>query len=222
MNRTATVSAALLVLLAGCGGNSDSGESGAPSESASSEASASSAPTPPEPKYAVLSKADLTGALLGIQDMPTGYSQDPPSKSAGNKFFCDYKPRFDEKIRVRRDFTKSGGMSSQLLSFSLRQYADAKEAKAAFGALTRTLDTCRSETYEGSKLIYAPMSAPKVGEDSVGVRITSDGTTLLLNFALVGPTLISAGGGGLVNVDADEIAGLLGDQVDAYDTAATK
>jgi hypothetical protein len=52
--------------------------------------------------------------------------------------------------------------------------------------------------------------APKVGDASIGVRITSDGTTILQNFALVGPTLISAGVGGLIDVNADEVAGLLG------------
>lgn len=222
MSRTAIVSAFLLVLLAGCGGNSDSGDPGAPSSSASSEAPASSEPTVTEPEYAILSKADLTDALLGIQDMPTGYSQDPPSKSGENKFFCDYKPPFNEEMRVRRDFTKGGGLSSQILSFTLRQYADADKARAAFDALTETLDTCRSETYQGSELVYAPMAAPKVGDASVGVRITSDGTAVLQNFALVGPTLISAGAGGLMDVNADEVAGLLGDQVNVYSEAAAR
>lgn len=66
------------------------------------------------------------------------------------------------------------------------------------------------------------MSAPKVGDGTVGVRITSDGTTGLQNVALVGPTLVSTGAGGLMDVDADEVAGLLEDQVNAYDAAATK
>ena len=179
----------------------------------------SAAPAAPT-GYNVLSKADLTSALLGIEDMPTGYSQDPPSESDGNKTFCDYEPPFHEKIRVRRDLTKGGGLSAQLLSVTLRQYANAREAKASFAVLTKTISTCRSETYEGSKLEYAPLSAPKVGEASVGVRITSDGTTLVQNFALVGPTVLSAGGGGLTNTNADEAADLLGDQVDAYHTAA--
>jgi hypothetical protein len=223
VNRTAIVSAALLVLLAGCSRNTEPGLWPADSDNAStwSKDSASSAPAPAEPEYTILSKADLNGALLSIQDMPTGYSQEPPSKSAGNKFFCDYKPPFEEKMRVRRDFTKGGGLSAQVLSFTLRQYADADKAEAAFDALTKTLETCRVETYQGSKLVYAPMSAPKVGESSVGARITSDGTTILQNFALVGPTLISAGAGGLIDVNADEVAGLLEDQVNAYETAAT-
>ena len=53
------------------------------------------------------------------------------------------------------------------------------------------------------------MSAPKVGDESIGIRITADGTTLMQNFALVGPTIVNAGGGGLMQANADEIASLL-------------
>jgi predicted small secreted protein len=211
------------LLLTGCGGNTDSGDSNTGSGAGSdTKTTATPAPAKPAaPAYRVLGKPALTKALLGIQDMPPGYSQDPPDPDrATNKTFCDYKQPFKEKFYVSRDFTKGGGLSSELLRVGLRQYANTKQAKAAFTALTDALETCTGETYEGTKLTYAPMSAAKVGDGSVGIKITADDTVLLQNYALVGPTLINTGGGGLMNANADEVTNLLKDQAKAYETAA--
>jgi hypothetical protein len=111
-------------------------------------------------------------------------------------------------------------MSAELLSVGIRQYAGPQEAKAAFDALTAALASCKGETYQGSKMTYAPMSAPKVGDASVGVKITADGVALLQIFALVGPTMINAGGGGLMNASAEDVNAALKAQVKAYKAAA--
>ena len=98
-----------------------------------------------------------------------------------------------------------------------------KQAKAAFDALTDALASCTGETYKGTKLTYAPMSAPKVGDASVGVKITADGTDLLQFFALAGPTLVNTGGGGLMNASADEVTSILEAQRSGpYLAAATR
>lgn len=229
MKRTAIVSAVMLFLLAGCG--SDSGKSGRPETASGDASSASTAsaapsatptPTPAEPEYGTLSKADLTDALLDIQDLPAGYSQDPPSQDGPDKTFCNYKAPFNAPEKTSRGFTKGVGLSGQVLSVGLRQYKNADQAEAAFDALNKALETCHTETYQGSKMTYALMSAPKVGDGTVGVRITGDNTTALQNFALVGPTLVNTGAGGLMDVNADQVAGLLEDQVNVYQTAATK
>lgn len=141
--------------------------------------------------------------------MPVGYSQDPEEDSKVNKNFCDYKAPFEEKVRVRRDFTKGGGLSSEVASVALRQYQSPEQARAAFDALVKTMETCTTETYQGTKMAYAAMSAPKVGDCSIGIRIEADNFTILQNFALVGPTLVSTGGGGVMNVNADQVANLL-------------
>jgi hypothetical protein len=234
MKRTATaIIIATLSLTAGCGNDDtpaaqDNSSAEAtptqsteptPSTSEPAGSSSLSATTAPEPTYAVLSKDDLESALLTIQDLPAGYSQDPPSEPS-TKTFCDYKPPFTEKMYVSHDFTKGGGMSSELLTLGLRQFESAEQARAAFEALSETLETCPGETYNGSKVTYALMSAPKVGDDAVGVRIESDQFTLLQNFVLAGPTLVVTGGGGLIEADADEVASLLQAQVAAYQNAA--
>lgn len=151
-----------------------------------------------------------------MQDLPPGYSQDPPEEKTPNKTFCDYKPAFEEKNYVERGFTKGGGLSSELLRVGLRQYADADQARASFRSLTDALTTCTGEIYNGSKMTYAPISAPKVGDGSVGVKITSDGNSLLSFFALDGPVLVKVGGGGLINANADEVISVLEAQVKKY------
>jgi hypothetical protein len=213
------------VILAGCGSTNGDEDAGGGSDASSSGPqvdTASESPTPTkatEPTYRSLGKPALTKALIGVQDLPPGYSQDPPSEDA-NKTFCNYKPPFTEKIKASRDFTKGGGLSAEFLSVGIRQYATAQQAKAAFKALADTLATCTTETDEGTKYTYALTSTAKVGEAQVGVKISTDGASGLSNFALVGPALINVGGGGVMNVDADTVTAMLRAQVKAYTAAA--
>jgi hypothetical protein len=212
----------VLVLVASCSSKEEASVPPSTEGAATAETAAAAPSTKPRPTYRLLSEGELTGALLGVQDLPAGYSQDAPSADRPNKTFCDYEPPFEEQVKVRQDFTKGGGLSSELLSIGLRQYASAEEARAAFDALADALASCPGETYEGTQLTYSPMSAPTVGDASVGVKINADGTDLLQTFALVGPTLINTAGGGLMNASADDVNSLLEAQVDAYNVAATK
>ena len=198
---------ALILSIAGC---SDSSTTDATITTTASTA----------PAQRLLSEKELTEALLGVQDLPAGYSQDPPSGEPTSKTFCDYKPAFQEKIYVEREFTKGGGLSSEFLTVRLRQFADADEARASFKSLTDALASCTGETYNGSKLTYAPMSAPTVGDGSVGVKITNDGTNLLSFFTVEGPVIVATGGGGLMNANADEVINLLKAQLNKYKISA--
>ena len=222
-------SAVLTVLLASCGGSeSTSPQQPAPTISTSTPTSpASSVPssTPTStagPEYVRLREPALVASLLTLEALPVGYSQDPATTDSGNKTFCDYKPPFTETEKVRRDFTKGGGISAEFVSVGLRQYEDSRQAAAGFKALTNALKTCTGEVYNGSRLTYSVMSSPAIGDGSIGVRIESDSYTLLQFFALVGPTLVNAGGGGITNANADEVVQLLKAQVESYQQAATR
>ena len=225
--RIALPIASLLIAgtLVGCGGEQSavsprttgSNTTGAVATSATAP---TASPTPEASAYEILTQAALEEALLAVDQLPPGYSQDPPNKVGGNRHFCDYTPPTEEKFRVRRDFTKGGGLSAELISITLRQFKSVEEASAAWNAMTETLKTCKGEVHEGTKLTYSPMSAPKLGDASTGVKVDADGVTLLQNFVLVGPVMISAGGGGLMNADADTIANLLETQVERYVGAA--
>lgn len=205
---------ALLLSVAGCG-------AGGGSDSRETTTAPTGTPSSATPTQRLLSEKALTEALLGLQDLPAGYSQDPPSDPGAPKTFCDYVPPFQEKTRVKREFTKGGGLSAEFLSVGLRQYADADQARASFKSLTDALASCTTETYGGAKLTYAPMSAPKVGTGSIGLKITSDGGPDLLQFfAVTGPVLVNTGGGGLMNANADEVINLLKAQVNKYEATA--
>jgi hypothetical protein len=217
-----TALAASALLLTGCGSSNDSGDSNTGAGNSTGSDTTPAPAKPASPAYRVLGKPALAKALIGIQDLPPGYSQDPPDPDTTNKTFCDYKPPFNEKIKVSRDFTKGGGLSGEILSVGIRQYANAKQAEAAYTALADALKTCTGETSKGTKYTYAAMSVAKVGDASLGVKISTDEATGLQNFALVGPALINTGGGGLMNASADDITSVLKAQVKAYKAAASQ
>ena len=80
---------ALAVLVAGCGHSGTSQPNGGP---AASTATTTTAATP---AYRILPKEELAKALLELQDLPPGYSQDPPAAEGPSKTFCDYPPPFE-------------------------------------------------------------------------------------------------------------------------------
>lgn len=207
--RRALATLGLVLSVAGC------------NDSASELGGATTPSTSTTVSQRLLSEKELSAALLSLQDVPPGYSQDPPSEPDPSKTFCDYVPPFQEKIRVKREFTKGGGLSAEFLGVGFRQYADAGQAKATFEALSNALASCTGETYDGRRVSYAPMSAPKLGAGSVGVKITSDdGPDLLQFFALLGPVLVNTGGGGMMNTNAEEVISLFKAQVGKYEAAA--
>jgi len=122
--------------------------------------------------------------------------------------------------RVSRNSACPSVLSAEFLGVGLRQYADGDQARASFDALATALESCTGETYDGVESTYAAMSAPDVGDASLGVKILADGVGLLQFFAVVGPVLVNTGGGGLMNANADEVMRLLETQVKKYEGAA--
>ncbi|MFF1285586.1 hypothetical protein ACFVY4_33445 [Streptomyces sp. NPDC058299] len=205
--------------LTACGGSGSPSANPGTGTATKASASSSSAPTP-TPQEQLLSKKRLTAALLPLSAMPAGWSVDTSGSDSGDKTFCDYKQPHAAHVKLSRSFQKGGGLSASVATVGLRQYASAKDAGEAFDALEQALQTCHSETYQGSKLTYTAMSVDKVGDRSLGVRIETGGVTLLQQFTLAGPVLANVGAGGMANVDADETAQLLRKRVDRYEAAA--
>lgn len=185
--------------------------------------SAASSPASPSltPQAALLTKTQLTSALLSLSQMPAGWSIDGDSGS-GDKTFCDYRQPHKAQIQVSRTFQKGGGLTATVATVGIRQYASASDAAESFTAMEKALESCHQETYQGSVLKYSPMSVDKLGDRSLGVRIDSEGATLLQQFTLDGPTLVNVGTGGLADAAADTATKLLRDQVDRYEAAARK
>lgn len=215
------VTAALGLGLTACSG-STSGTGATPAATAST---ATSPAATPARSYAHLSAQQINDVLLTYTDMPPGYAEAPDSASAQDHTFCNYTQPTKAVVRGTRSFNKGGGLSQQFVSVTIREYATPAAARKAWDAMKQALDTCHRETYQGEKVTYSRMSAPTVGDASAGVRMTvSDRTvgemTLVEDFALVGPAVVSSGAGGVMNVDADQAAQVLKQQVAAYKDAA--
>ncbi len=219
----------LALATAGCAG-SDSPTVTTPAASPTTAASATATPSvtatataePAAPQYRQLSKKALNKALLTLDDMPNGYA-DTTTKAdlvddAGT--LCHYKRPFTNKTYVTATFTKGSGFTAELIAPSIRQYADAAQAKTSMTKLVTVLKTCKKFTSDGQKLTVARVKADPVGDLSVAVRLEGDGFTLLQGYALVGPSMISVGTGGITSVDSDVVAPLLEEQVDRYMQAA--
>lgn len=211
--------AALSVALVACSDNAT--PTAAKPVASHNSAASSPASLSPTPQAALLTKTQLTSALLSLSQMPAGWSTDGDS-SSGDKTFCDYRQPHKAQVQVSRTFQKGGGLTATVATVGIRQYASASDAAESFTAMEKALESCHQETYQGSVLKYSPMSVDKLGDRSLGVRIDSDGATLLQQFTLDGPTLINVGTGGLADAAADTATKLLRDQVDRYEAAARK
>jgi hypothetical protein len=124
--------------------------------------------------------------------------------------------------KARQDFTKGGGLGSELASISVVQYGSPAEASRIFERLRTGLGTCKGETAGDDAVTYSLMSTPKTGHPTLGLRVTAKDFTVLLNIAQVGPSLVNSGSGGITNADADLAASLVKQQVAKYQAAATR
>ena len=237
MKLSVAVAAAVTCALAlgGCAGSQTPTTAGSPASSTTASATASVTPTasasaqpavaaPVAPQYKVLSKSALTKTLLTLDDMPNGYA-DTTTKAdqvddAGT--FCNYKRPNPNKTYVTRTFTKGGGFSAQLVSPSIRQFATPAQAKANMVKLVTVLKTCKKFTSDGDRVKVAKVKATPAGEMSIAVRMEGEGFTIIQQYALVGPSMITVGTGGVTSVDGDVVSPLMKKQVAKYATAAKR
>jgi len=219
-SRIASAVAALVLsfaaTLTACGGTntSESDSTGSGDESGQDAKAAT--------QYNRLTKAQLERVLLTIDDLPPGYSADPKGESSGGSNYCgSAPPKSPARSKARQDFTKGGGLGSELASVSVVQYRSPAAASRHFKRLRTGLKTCKGETAAGENVTYALMSTPKTGHPTLGVRVTAADFTVVINIAQVGPSLVNSGSGGLTNTDADLAASLIKQQVVKYHAAAT-
>jgi len=223
----AFASVAVAMAISGCGASEGPTANTSPASSAASTPSVSTSPTsappaPVEPQIEQLSKTALTKALLTLDDMPNGYA-DTTTKADqvdDGGTYCDYKRPHPNKTFVTRTFTKGGGFDAELISPTIRQYASPAQAKASMEKLLETLETCKKFTSDGESLNVAKVKAEQAGEMSVAVRLEGSNFTVIQGYALVGPSVVAIGTGGVTSVDTDVVGPLLKEQVDRYTAAA--
>ncbi|HNN48892.1 MAG TPA: hypothetical protein PKM12_07945 [Marmoricola sp.] len=193
------------------------GEKTTPKTAATRSATPTAEPTP---QFRQLSKPELKSTLMTIKELPAGYAKDP-DQSPSNKTYCNYKPVATPNTEVIRQFTKGGGFSTQFLHFVIRQFDSTDTADQAFTKMEQVLQRCRQDKVDGETIKYSLMSAPEIGDRSLGLKGSmSDQVDLMQYHVLVGPSIVSAAGAGIMNLDADEATRLLEKQVQRYQEKA--
>jgi len=193
---------ALLALLTACSG----GNSGASVGSGG-------------PAFRQLSEQQLEDLLLTVDDMPAGYSQNPPDNGGATATYCGSAPEH-APIRPDHGFTKGSGFSTEVASIQLSQYLSADDAARNLGVLRSALGSCKSEVYQGERVHYSQVSTPRLKYPTLGIRVASDRYTALIEVAQVGPTIVVAGIAGITNADAKLASAMLTTQVSRYEDAA--
>lgn len=222
----------LALALAACGGGSDDSadepaESPSTSTAASEPTETSDAPADPEPAPAEpLSEEQLQAALLELGDMPPGFTKSEP-RDDETQYLCDYAPPSQFVAEAAQQYEKNEGLSVAIVSVAVLEYESPADAKAQFDALAETVATCSSDEIDGDQWSYAETSAPKLGEDSIGLRSTAtiEDTDVALTqfYVLMGSGLVQVGQGGvgLASPSTDDLVGLTEAQVAKYDQAVS-
>ena len=222
----------LALALTGCGADKPSGQAGTPSAAGSSSSSSTTSTPPPGettpagPTFKRLSTAQLTKALLTLDDTPNGYSD--TTTSIDKKFgtsktgLCDYKVLYMSPTYSARIFTKGGGLSAEYIKTSLQQNKTTRRRRRhtqsssrRSARATRPRSTAIGTRSRWSKPIR---SATPVSWCAWKAKAG----TFIRGYALLGPTIITVTGSGLVNVDGDLVSKTLGKQVDKYSLAAVQ
>ncbi len=179
------------------------------------------APTPipatptPTPATHLPTVEQLQGALLSLDDMPTGWTTSTGSSDdSSGPFFCGVPPADQfQQTKTSANFQKS--QLGPYVTEALGAFADGK-SKAWMEALQKRLSctTWTDTDSSGTKTTYqlAPLSFPKIGDQTFAFRMTV--STSLFNaesdfvFIRAGDVVIEVGNIGVGSVDSDLTATL--------------
>lgn len=227
LGRKALAAAILIPFLAACGGNSaSSGPNKAPTASATSTpttgSTASAAPSVSSsttPRYRQLTSDQLVNTLLGLDEMPAGYTADKPDLTDSNATFCHYRQPNRENGYAAVTFERP---PASALGNTLRQYDSVADASAQQEALAKAVRHGCTMTEKGTTLKVAEMSAPKLGDRTVGVSMKSDIASYAEVFVQIGPVVIMVGEGNTGSPDITKVTAIAKKSIAKYRHAAVE
>lgn len=176
---------AALVFTAACGGSSDKGDE----KSKTAESSSAAAEPKPEekPAAAPLTEAQMKAGLLEVSDLPSGWKVDKAGDSEdqpkAEKAECQplallMSDKIDgATVGADREFGRAS--DSAILAQQIFTYKDTAAATDFVKGISAAVDACATYTMtqDGQKVEMKAerlTTAPQVGEEAVGLRLTMD------------------------------------------------
>ncbi|WP_206504377.1 hypothetical protein [Streptomyces chrestomyceticus] len=175
----------LVVAVAGCGGAAP-GPSGGSTAAAGGHPAAAGTPAAPRP----LTGAQTARAMLSTIDLPVGWSvakedlspaveeddhgvQDLKGDAACDRVVADSFRAVRPSAVVSR--TMENGMARSHLMFEVRTYPDERGAGQQLEQVRQLRRACATATAGPYTVSYGVLSAPRRGDESVGVRMRVGG-----------------------------------------------
>lgn len=168
----------LLALAVGCGGGSQQAETITPRAPRPTEATTAAAPSPRDAPP--LNAAELEEKLLALDDLPAGWTTAPEEEDedSGTTEWCgrDLEEEFEPGVEAAVDFQKDD--FGPFLSHSVERH-EGGGAKEAIDAFIETAQECEEWTETDpdageTTFRLSPLSFPKLGDQTVAVRISGD------------------------------------------------
>ena len=230
MVRTAVL-ALLLPLLVACGGEGDQTDEAGHDPTGQEATSDSSPSADPTPESKQLTKAELKEVLPGLDDMPAGFSpskDDSADDEDSKGFLCgaDFNGDKERNAKASVDFAAQEGLSAQQVSFGISQYDSPEVVEEQVQEFADIVGTCDKFTSEGDTYSLTPMSAGRIGDRTVAVRMTTntDGFDVTVNVIVVGtgPSLVTSlsASAGQTGSGVSDLVRLTGETVGRYESAA--
>lgn len=223
MRSIAPIGAIALLLLAGCGEERATRAETVdePSSPVTAEAAESEAPEPDDAAGDPFSQEQVEAALLTVQDMPTGWSEDTSGDEEDSQdttepaecaqiFDAMLWEQQDPVAKADVDFTAGG--FGPLLSQSIASFDD--PTAEALAGITDALNQCPEFTSvdaDGvrSDVTATALSFPNVGDSTVAVRLnfTAEDFDVVFDVIVVsiGNNSMTLVAGGLTPVDATDL-----------------
>jgi hypothetical protein len=221
----------LLPALAACGSDGDKSDEAGRRSTLHTSTSGSSPSMARTPEAKQLSQAELKAVLPSLEDLPAGYS--PSQDDAGDdedskNFLCgaDFRGAEGRNAKASTDYSAKEGLSAQQMTFAISQYDSPQVVKRQLQQFDNVVNKCDRFTSDGDTYTLAPMSAGRIGERTVAVKMTtkSEGFDVTINVIVVGtgPSLVTtlSANAGVAGSTVGGLVRLTGETVDRYKSAA--
>ncbi|WP_180935084.1 hypothetical protein [Nocardioides ungokensis] len=227
MFRTAVLALALPALFACSSGNNDNSSNAPAGQTTTVD---SPGPEVSVPEAQQLTEAELEDTLPTLGDMPAIFSPSKAEDDSEHKsFLCGADvEHFDQRnAEASVGYVAQQGLSAQQFTVGISQFDSPEVAAEQIRAFGDAIDKCNKYTSGGDTYTVRPMSAVRIGDDTVAARVTakSAGFAVAVNVIMVrtGPSLVASLSAtiGLAHSTIDDLVRLTEETVNRYEAAAS-